>query len=64
MNPRPERREAIFHDDRDRRLFLTTLGEACEKTGGNSTPWIADRLHLGQRDVCDQGQGKLKGEYR
>lgn len=30
---RGDRREAIFLDDRDRRLFLETLGEACERTG-------------------------------
>ncbi len=30
---RGDRREAIFHDDEDRRLFLEALGEACEKTG-------------------------------
>jgi hypothetical protein len=29
---RGDRREAIFNDDNDRRLFLSTLGEACEKT--------------------------------
>jgi len=28
---RGDRREAIFHDDRDRELFLATLGEACGK---------------------------------
>ena len=30
---RGNRREAIFEDDQDRRRFLVTLGEACEKTG-------------------------------
>ncbi len=30
---RGDRREAIFKDDRDRALFLATLGEACAKTG-------------------------------
>src|SRR5213593_4753214 len=30
---RGDRREAIFHDDADRREFLRTLGEACLKTG-------------------------------
>jgi REP element-mobilizing transposase RayT len=29
---RGDRREAIFHDDSDRELFVETLGEACEKT--------------------------------
>jgi len=28
---RGDRRDAIFHDDRDRELFLATLGEACGK---------------------------------
>jgi REP element-mobilizing transposase RayT len=30
---RGDRREAIFADDDDRRRFLETLGQACEKTG-------------------------------
>jgi REP element-mobilizing transposase RayT len=30
---RGERREVIFQDDRDRRRFLETLAEACQKTG-------------------------------
>lgn len=30
---RGDRREPIFKDDEDRRSFLSTLGEACEKTG-------------------------------
>jgi len=30
---RGDRREAIFQDDEDRQRFLTTLGEACGKTG-------------------------------
>ena len=35
---RGDRREAIFKDDSDRELFLTPLGEACQKTG-----WVACR---------------------
>jgi putative transposase len=30
---RGDRREAIFHDERDRRVFLATLQEACQKSG-------------------------------
>lgn len=30
---RGDRREDIFYDDQDRRRFLQTLGQACEKTG-------------------------------
>jgi REP element-mobilizing transposase RayT len=30
---RGDRREAIFHDDVDRKRFVTTLSEACAKTG-------------------------------
>lgn len=30
---RGDRREAIFHDDKDRQHFLVTLGQACRKTG-------------------------------
>src|ERR1700691_690198 len=30
---RGDRRELIFQDDSDRKLFLETLGQACAKTG-------------------------------
>ena len=30
---RGDRREAIFRSDKDRELFLKTLGEACQKAG-------------------------------
>ena len=30
---RGDRREAIFEDDKDRELFLETLGQACQKSG-------------------------------
>jgi hypothetical protein len=30
---RGDRREPIFHDDTDRKRFVTTLGEVCTKTG-------------------------------
>ena len=30
---RGDRRESIFLDDQDRRTFLRTLHEVCEKTG-------------------------------
>lgn len=29
---RGDRRQAIFHDDKDRLLFLDTLAETCQKT--------------------------------
>ena len=45
---RGDRREAIFHDDQDRRLFLTTLGETCEKTGWQLHAWclMGNHFHL------------------
>ena len=30
---RGDRREAIFHDEEDRRRFLCTLDEVCKKSG-------------------------------
>jgi putative transposase len=30
---RGDRRKAIFADDKDRRMFLETLGAVCNKTG-------------------------------
>ena len=35
---RGDRREAIFLEDEDRKHFITTLGEACVKTGWQMTP--------------------------
>jgi hypothetical protein len=30
---RGDRLEAIYEDDKDREMFLHTLGQACERTG-------------------------------
>ena len=35
---RGDQREDIFKDDEDRKQFLSTLGEACQKTEGRCTP--------------------------
>jgi REP element-mobilizing transposase RayT len=45
---RGDRREAIFVDDEDRRLFLETLGEACEKTDWEPHAWclMSNHFHL------------------
>jgi REP element-mobilizing transposase RayT len=45
---RGDRREAIFRDDRDRELFLETLGEACRKTGWVVQAWclMSNHFHL------------------
>jgi len=45
---RGDRREPIFHDDKDRQLFLQTLGEACEKTGWHIHAWclMPNHFHL------------------
>jgi REP element-mobilizing transposase RayT len=45
---RGDRREPIFKDDQDRRLFLTTLAEACEKTGWqvHSLCLMGNHFHL------------------
>jgi REP element-mobilizing transposase RayT len=37
---RGNRREAIFHDDDDRRFFLHTLAQACEMTGWRVQAWV------------------------
>ncbi|MDR3406328.1 MAG: transposase [Chthoniobacter sp.] len=39
------RRERIFADDVDRRFFLQTLGEACERTGWRVHAWVLMRDH-------------------
>lgn len=45
---RGNRREAIFHDDDDRRFFLHTLGQACEQTGWRVHAWVlmGNHYHL------------------
>ena len=37
---RGDRREAIFRDDRDRETFLSTLGQACKRTGWRVHAWV------------------------
>ena len=43
---RGDRREAIFTDDRDRQIFLDTLGEACQKTAWQVHAWCQVRNHF------------------
>jgi len=45
---RGDRREAIFNDDNDRRLFLSTLQEACEKTDWQAHAFclMSNHFHL------------------
>ena len=45
---RGDRREAIFHDDADRELFLQTLEEACRKTDWQIHAWclMTNHFHL------------------
>ena len=43
---RGDRREPLFRDDPDRRSFLTTLGESCDKTGWQLHAWCNSEVHL------------------
>jgi len=43
---RGDRQEPIFRDDLDRRLFLKTLGEACEKTDWQVHAWCLMKNHF------------------
>jgi putative transposase len=45
---RGDRREVIFKDDWDRKQFVETLGEACEKTGWQIHAWclMPNHFHL------------------
>ena len=54
---RGDRREAIFKDDRDRELFLETLGEACGKTDWQVHAWclMPNHFHL----VVETPKGNL-----
>jgi REP element-mobilizing transposase RayT len=42
---RGDRREAIFRDDRDREMFLTTVGRVCERTGWRVHAWVLMTNH-------------------
>lgn len=48
---RGDRREPIVQDDTDRKLFLTTLGQACEKSGWELFAWVLmdNHYHLALR---------------
>jgi REP element-mobilizing transposase RayT len=45
---RGDRREPIFQDEADHKLFLQTLGEACQKTGWQVHAWclMSNHFHL------------------
>jgi REP element-mobilizing transposase RayT len=42
---RGDRREAIFHDEEDRNLFLATLAQACKRTGWRVHAWVLMSSH-------------------
>ena len=42
---RGNRRERVFYDDTDRRVFIKTLGEACDRTGWQVHAWVLMRNH-------------------
>ncbi len=42
---RGNRRENIFFNDDDRRFFLKTLGDACERTGWKAHSWVLMNNH-------------------
>jgi putative transposase len=42
---RGDRREAIFRDDRDREIFLVTLGQVCARTGWRVHAWVLMTNH-------------------
>jgi putative transposase len=54
---RGDRREMIFLDDADRQSFLSTLGEACSKTGWevHAYVWMGNHFHL----VLETAQANL-----
>ena len=42
---RGDRREPIFRDERDREIFLATLGQVCERTGWRVHAWVLMTNH-------------------
>lgn len=54
---RGDRREAIFEDDRDREMFLETLGECCYRSGWRIYAWVLMSNHY--HWVLQTPQGNL-----
>ena len=52
---RGDRREAIFRDDRDREMFLATLGRVCEMTGWRVHAWVLAERNAGQNESLRRG---------
>jgi hypothetical protein len=54
----------IFADNRDRRLWLDTLAESCQKTGWRIHAyvkgWLAERLGMGHESRVSQAVGRMK----
>jgi hypothetical protein len=56
---RGDHREPVFKDDKDREVFLVTLGEVCEKTG-----WQGDDDDAGvDRGTAVEGGQNLSGAF-
>src|ERR1700674_2533371 len=51
---RGDRRESIIGGDKDRRMFIETFGEACEKTGLLVDAWVlmSNHYHLVLRTLA------------
>lgn len=47
----------IFREDRDRKLWLGTLGEACQKTGWLLHAWVLMRNHY--HLLCETPEANL-----
>ena len=65
---RGDRRELIFNNEEDHRLFMETLGQACEKTGWQVHAWclMSNHFHLVIETPCANlvaGMKWLLGTY-
>ena len=49
---RGNQRQNIFRDDADRLMFVSTLGEACQKTGCQAHAYCLMRNHFQQHERC------------
>ena len=59
---RGDRREPIFHDDEDRKTFLRTLQEACEKTHWQIHAWCLMAQQHGIQE--DSAEGRIEFQRR
>jgi REP element-mobilizing transposase RayT len=63
---RGDRRESIIGGDKDRKMFIETFGEACQKTGWLVDAWVlmSNHYHLVLRTPQDNLVAGMRAGYK